>query len=120
MKAIDRLPTARDLTVPILDVLARSEEGVDVQTLEQSVALMLRIPSKLLTIRHKASGAERRTEFQYRLAWARSYIKRAGYAINPRRNYWRILKKPESGLSGTVIARIVMQKKSVQRKVSNL
>ena len=37
---------------------------------------------------------ERRTqrEIDYRLSWARSYLKRCGILENPRRGYWRIAR----------------------------
>jgi restriction system protein len=80
------LPTSRQMVEPLVQVLAELDREAHVRELEGLVANRLGLTSEQLSEAHDKS----RTEFQYRLAWARTYAKRDGRAISPARNRWQI------------------------------
>lgn len=72
----------------MVPVLVRALEGIGrearVHELEDIVAREMNLSSDQLSIGHDKS----RTEFQYRLAWARTYAKKDGLVDSPGRNRW--------------------------------
>jgi restriction system protein len=85
---IDRinLPTAREMIPTLLHVLERLDREADVPELEELVARELGLTTDQLAHRHDVS----RSEFQYRFAWTRSYAKKQGAVVSPKRNRWSL------------------------------
>lgn len=83
------LPTAREMMSALLDVLAEAAGPLSVREIEQAIVAKLAFSEDQINIPHDKS----RTEFQYRLAWTRSYAKKAGLVSSPRRNVW-VLARP--------------------------
>ena len=63
-----------------------------IDEIEAAVGNELAIPDALQAAIH--SG--KRTEFQYRLAWARTKAKLAGWIESPKRESWEIMKLGKS------------------------
>lgn len=80
------LPTAKGMTRSLLAVLAELGGSASVREIEAAVAKNLDLTVAQLSVPHDRS----RTEFQYRLAWTRSYAKKAGLLTSPRRNFWSL------------------------------
>lgn len=78
------LPTAREMIPALLGALSELGGSGTVRNIESVVALKLSLTDEQLAIPHDKS----RTEFQYRLAWSRSYAKRDGLVLSTKRNYW--------------------------------
>jgi restriction system protein len=74
------------MTESLLAVLAELGGSASVREIEDAVAKNLNLSEVQLSLPHDKS----RTEFQYRLAWTRSYAKKAGLLISPRRNFWSL------------------------------
>lgn len=79
-----QLPSAREMIPALVAVLMNHEGVLSVREIERQVALKLGLQESQLQIAHDKS----RTEFQYRLAWTRSYAKKEGLAFSPSRNCW--------------------------------
>ena len=47
----------------------------------------MRLPTEIVSIPHDPENPER-TEVDYRIAWARTYLKKAGLLTNPVRGAW--------------------------------
>jgi restriction system protein len=84
MTTKDTLPTARQMLPALLEVLADLGREGTVREIESLVAQRLNLSAEQLALPHDKS----RTEFQYRLAWTRTYAKRDGLAISRMRNRW--------------------------------
>jgi len=70
----------------MLDFLREQTGPVSNKDIEAAVARILDIPQTLLATIHSGN----RTEFQYRMAWARTKAKSDGKISSPRRETWKI------------------------------
>jgi len=76
------LPTAVEMVPVLVEVLEALGRECELRELETKVGAKLSLTSEQLAVPHDRS----RTEFQYRLGWARTYAKRDKKIISPRRN----------------------------------
>jgi restriction system protein len=78
---------------------------------------LLNLPQEVADIPHKNTG---RTKLEYRSAWARSYLKSAGYIENSERGVWALTQKGKEAESvdGRQIAREVRQTLQSARKAT--
>ena len=83
------LPKSQELVEPLIKFLATHGGVASNQEISNALAKELEIPEQLLTEIH--SG--KRTEFEYRLAWARTKAKSAGLITSPSREHWELSKK---------------------------
>lgn len=84
------LPTAREMVPVLLRVLVELGGSATVRDIESAVAAELALTAEQLSITHDKS----RSEFQYRLAWTRSYAKKDGQVVSTKRNHWSLPKTP--------------------------
>jgi len=84
---VDRLPKYQDFIGPMLDFLRTQNGSASNSDIDKAVARALVIPENLLLVIH--SG--RRTEFQYRMAWARTKAKTDGKISSPKREIWQLV-----------------------------
>jgi len=59
------------------------------------VAENLKLPESVLSVLHDPETSNQ-TEVQYRMAWARTYLKKFGFLETPQRGLWSLTKKAES------------------------
>lgn len=81
----ERLPTAIEMMPVLVEVLKLANRICDIRELEEMVGDRLALSRSQLSMQHDRS----RTEFQYRLGWARTYAKRKEQINSPRRGYWK-------------------------------
>ena len=84
---MDKLPKYQDLIPAIVKVLAAADKPLHNSEIEARVIVELSISADLAAEIH--SG--KRTELQYRLAWARTKAKADGLINNPARERWVII-----------------------------
>ena len=84
---MDQLPRYQDLIPSMLRVISEAGGPVSNSEIERGVIRELGIPQHLTEVIH--SG--KRTELQYRLAWARTKAKSDGLISNPSREKWTTL-----------------------------
>jgi restriction system protein len=89
------LPRSQQLLMPTLKALSRIGNEANIRSLEEAVALDLGLSADLLAVNH--SG--KRTEFQYRMAWARTKAKLMGLVESPARQIWRLTEKGTAHLT---------------------
>jgi restriction system protein len=83
------LPTAKQMLPSLLDALTDLGCESTVREIEGVVARRLNLTAEQLAIPHDKS----RTEFQYRLAWTRTYAKRDGLITSRMRNRWELAQQ---------------------------
>jgi restriction endonuclease Mrr len=83
---MEHLPRYQEMIEPMLTFLRAHNGAASNDAINDAVALTLSIPESLLSEIH--SG--KRTEFQYRMAWARTKAKSEGKISSPRRQTWEI------------------------------
>ena len=83
---MEQLPKYQDLISPLLQVLSAAGKPLSNDEIELAIIAKLDIPIDLASKVH--SG--RRTELQYRLAWARTKAKTSGLITSTKRETWNI------------------------------
>ena len=71
----DQMPTYKDLLWPTLKALKDRGGSASIQELVDQISVHLDLPDQILDVLHN-SGPQ--TKVEYRLAWARTYLKFAG------------------------------------------
>lgn len=96
------VPVYQEFMNPCLDVLRAHAGAMSIPELDAAVAERMRLsPDVLAVVHNNVEGGQR--EAFYRLAWARSYLKKMGYLANPSRGRWEITEKGRA--AGAVDAR---------------
>lgn len=85
------VPSHKDLFNPLLRALRELGGSGSIDEITQTVVELEEIPDEVAEVLHSEGGS--RTELEYRLAWARTYLKKYGLIDNPNRGVWII--RPE-------------------------
>lgn len=94
------LPQFRDYFAPALRVLRERGGSATIEELEDGVAELMGLSDALLAVRH---GDGPRTQFQYELAWVRTYLKKVGAVTNSERGVWSLTDKGEKMKDGDAL-----------------
>jgi restriction system protein len=90
-----QIPTYDRLMNPVLQALRELGSSGSIDEIYQRVAENLKLPEDVLNVPHDPETSNQ-TEVQYRLAWARTYLKKFGFLESPQRGLWSLTKKAES------------------------
>jgi restriction system protein len=112
------LPKFDDLIDPTLQALKLLGGSASIDELAREIVKLLNIPQELAEIPHQ--GNTGRTELEYRSAWARSFLKKAGFIENSERGVWALTPKGKEAESvdGRQIARDVFRQMKAARKAT--
>jgi len=83
------IPPYDQLMLPLFTALNELGGSASIAEIDEYVAEHSGLPAELLDLPHNAEKSNQ-TEFQYRLAWARTYLKKAGLIENSSRGVWVI------------------------------
>jgi len=87
------LPSFEDYFVPTVHALRDRGGSATIEEMEEDVGELMKLSDEVLAVPH---GDGPRTQFQYELAWVRTYLKKVGAVENSERGVWRLTS---SGLS---------------------
>ncbi len=82
-----RVPTFHTFFVPIVHALREGGGSATIDEMEEAVAQITNLSEEQ---RSQLHGDGPRTEFSYRLAWARTYLKKGGALDNSERGVWHL------------------------------
>lgn len=82
-----RLPQYHQFFNPVLDALRELGGSATNAELEEMVAKLMDLPESIVEIPHKDTNT---TEVGYRIAWARTYLKKYGVIENSQRGVWTL------------------------------
>jgi restriction system protein len=85
LERVEKFPKSSDLLIPLLEAL-QSGSVLNNQQIRNHVSQALSLTQEQLDYIHSGS----RSEFEYRLAWARTSAKSKGLIQSPKRNFWQI------------------------------
>lgn len=86
-----KLPHSQQLMEPVLEALAALGGSGSIDEIRDEIIATLKIPDTLANQPHGSSrNAGSRTELDYRLAWAKTYLKQRGYVKNSARGVWSL------------------------------
>ena len=84
------LPTFEDYFDPTVQALKNRGGSATIEELEEDVAGLMKLSDEVLAVPH---GDGPQTQFQYELAWVRTYLKKSGAIENSERGVWRLTPK---------------------------
>ncbi len=105
-----RLPTFDQMLIPTLEALKRLDGSGSIGEINGKVYEILGIDEETLNIPHKEG--ELRNEVDYRMAWARTYLKKYGLIDNSSRGIWALVDNeivPQKYKSGEIVRAVRMQ-----------
>lgn len=88
------VPAYHQLMNPLLAALRALGDSGSIQEINEKVIEGLDLPETLLTRLHNPDQGNE-TEIEYRLAWARTYLKKYGLIENSKRGVWSLTKAAE-------------------------
>jgi restriction system protein len=106
------LPPLADYLPPLVAALKARGGSATVEELEEDVARLMKLTDEQRAIEH---GSGNRTYFEYRLAWARSYLKKAGVIDNSERGVWQLTPKGAT-MSEAELRAVVSQVRAENRR----
>jgi restriction system protein len=86
-----KVPTYEQLMNPLLTALLELGGSGSIEEIYEKVVENLKVSEDVLSMLHDPE-ASNVTEVQYRLAWARTYLKKYGALANSRRGIWSLAK----------------------------
>jgi len=122
VKNSTKMPTYHELMNPLLQALHELGGSGSIEEIAQKVAELSDLPEEILNLSHNPEKSSQ-TEIEYRLAWARTYLKKYGILDNSDRGIWIIVPEkrkitmvdPQEVIK-TVRAEIKKQKELVQKE----
>ena len=121
MKDSTKMPTYHELMNPLLQALHELGGSGSIEEIAQKVAELSDLPEEILNLPHNPEKSSQ-TKIEYRLAWARTYLKKYGILDNSDRGIWIIVpekrdvtKVNPQEVVKTVRAEIKKQKELVQK-----
>lgn len=86
----DQMPKYHELINPLLQALHDLGGSGSIEEISSKVSEILDLPDTVLSIPHDPDRSSQ-TEVEYRLAWARTYLKKYGLLDNSERGVWVIV-----------------------------
>lgn len=84
-----QVPTYDQLIQPLFSALKKLGGSGSIEEIDDTVLELLKVPEDIAAIPHNPEKSNQ-TEFRYRLAWARTYLKQFGLIQNSSRGIWVI------------------------------
>ena len=121
MNKKDLLPKFHELMNPLIQALHDLGGSGSIDEIAQRVSEITDLPEDLLNILHNPEKSSL-TEVEYRLAWARTYLKKYGLIDNSERGVWVIVAEKRNIKSidpQDVVKRIKAQTKKEKQPINN-
>lgn len=111
------VPQFDELMDPTLNALKRLGGSASIDELVPEIVRLLGLPQEVAEVPHGNTG---RTELEYRSAWARTYLRRAGLIENSERGIWALTPKGSQteSVDGRQIARDVARQFNLEREAA--
>jgi restriction system protein len=84
------LPSYKELMQPLIQALKELGGSGTIDEINRKVAETAKLSDKQLEVPHSSIKSDGRTEIEYRLAWARTYLKAEGLLENSTRGIWAL------------------------------
>jgi len=113
---MNQVPTYDQLLQPVFNAIKSLGDSGSIGEIDEKVAELLGLSEDIAAIPHNPEKSNQ-TEFQYRLAWARTYLKQYGLIENSSRGVWAIApdKRDIETIDAQEIVRAVREAQRAQR-----
>lgn len=88
-KANRTIPTYDEFLIPVLEALKLLDGSGSIREINEKVYELSKLKDEVLSLPHKEEGIQ--SEVDYRLAWARTYLKKYGLIENSSMGIWSLL-----------------------------
>jgi restriction system protein len=95
------VPVYQEYMNPLLEALRSQGQALPIEEVDRLVIAAMKLPADIVAIPHDPEKPDR-SEVSYRMAWARTYLKKAGLLENHPRGHWAI--SAEGRDAGTIDA----------------
>lgn len=95
-----QVPTFDKMIRPVVQALHELGGSAQREALDKKTISLMELSEAVQRVPHKEAGSDRRTEVEYRLAWARTYLKKYGLVENPERGTWVLTKTFDGNMDG--------------------
>jgi restriction system protein len=108
------VPTFDELMNPTLQALKRLGGSGSIDELVPEIVRLMELPREVADVPHGTTG---RTELEYRAAWARTYLRKAGFIENSERGIWALTPDGTQveSVDGKQIARDIAKQFQLER-----
>jgi restriction system protein len=108
------VPTFDELMNPTLQALKRLGGSASIDELVPEIVRLMELPQEVADVPHGTTG---RTELEYRAAWARTYLRKAGFIENSERGIWALTPDGTQveSVDGRQIARDIAKQFQLER-----
>lgn len=89
-KDAEQVPSYDNLIIPVLKALTTLGGSGTIEEINEKVFEIEEFPEEILQISHGENSSQ--SEIEYRLAWARTYLKKFGLLENSERKVWTLTK----------------------------
>ena len=91
------IPQYHEMMIPTLEVLDELGGSGTIQEIADGVIQLLGLPEEVTSLPHNPEKSSQ-TEVEYRLAWARTYLKKVGLIDNSERGVWSFTENYRRGM----------------------
>lgn len=118
MKSNSKMPQYNELMNPLLKALHELGGSGSIEEIAKKVAELSGLPEDVLNIPHNPEKSSQ-SEIEYRLAWARTYLKKYGILENSERGVWLIVpeKRDVKSIDPQVVVKAVRDEHKRQREI---
>ncbi|MDA1232423.1 MAG: winged helix-turn-helix domain-containing protein [Planctomycetota bacterium] len=115
------VPPYQSMMNPIIDVLKQLGGSATIEELNSMVVERMQFSDDQLSVPHNPDKGSL-TEIEYRLAWARTYLKKFGILENSSRGVWALTAKGRESeeVDTQVVRRFVAEQSRQQREPNNV
>ncbi len=92
-----KIPQYHEMFIPTIMVIDELGGSGTIQEIAEGVIQFLDLPEEVVSHSHNPEKSSR-TEVEYRLAWARTYLKKVGLIDNSERGVWSFTDKFQRGM----------------------
>ncbi|HCT85425.1 MAG TPA: restriction endonuclease [Candidatus Margulisbacteria bacterium] len=119
MKRNSQMPKYHELMNPLLKALHELGGSGSIEEIAQKVSEFSGLPEDILNIPHNPEKSSQ-TEIEYRLAWARTYLKKYGLLENSDRGIWLIVpeKRNVKSVDPQIVVKTVRGEHKKQKEAS--
>ena len=115
MKNIDVIPFYK-MMLPLLRALQSLGGSAHIDELDSRTIEIMKLPEKMINILHKEDGTL--TKVEYRLAWARTYLKKYGLIDNSSRAVWSFTESFDGNVNNLSVDEIVKKVRGMSKKAN--
>lgn len=117
MQSNKQMPKYHELMNPLLEALHELGGSGSIEEIAQKVVELSDLPEDLLNVPHNLEKSSQ-TEIEYRLAWARTYLKKYGLLENSERGIWLIVpeKRDVKSIDPQEVVKTVRAEHKKQKK----